>query len=310
MELSAKFTKKRLQTFLSVALMLVLCITFVKVQASVLDGVLPSVGCITDGNAEAYKTMTTTGNGTYFHTYGAPVFTWSEDGSSCTVAFKCSYEDDTLNADCSIASTPKKAAATDKDGSRTCTASVTVYGVTYTDTKTFAVKAPAKISLAASAYVYDGKSKKPAVTVKDSEGKKISSSNYTVTYSDNKKVGTASVTVTFDGKQYQGTLTKTFKIKPVATSLKKVTAKKTGFQATWVKKTAQITGYQIRYSTSSKFTAASTKSVKVEKNSTTSTKVTGLKSGKKYYVQIRTYKTVDGTNYYSEWSEASTVTTK
>ena len=38
--------------------------------------------------------------------------------------------------------------------------------------------------------------------------------------------------------------------------------------------------------------------------------LTGLTGGKKYYVRLRTYKTVGGTSYYSPWSKSVTVTTK
>jgi hypothetical protein len=78
--------------------------------------------------------------------------------------------------------------------------------------------------------------------------------------------------------------------------------------AKWNKQTT-VTGYQIQYSTSSNFSNA--KTVKVTKNSTTSKTVTGLKSGKKYYVKIRTYKTlkVNGKSktVYSSWSKATSI---
>lgn len=35
-----------------------------------------------------------------------------------------------------------------------------------------------------------------------------------------------------------------------------------------------------------------------------------LTAGKKYYVRIRTYKTVDGKKIYSGWSAIKTITTK
>ena len=35
-----------------------------------------------------------------------------------------------------------------------------------------------------------------------------------------------------------------------------------------------------------------------------------LKAKKKYYVQVRTYKTVSGKKYYSKWSKKKTVKTK
>ena len=75
---------------------------------------------------------------------------------------------------------------------------------------------------------------------------------------------------------------------------------------TWKKQTTQTTGYQIQYGTSSNFKNA--KTVTVSKNSTTKKTITGLKNGKKYYVRVRTYKTVKtghkSTKYYSAWSKS------
>ena len=80
----------------------------------------------------------------------------------------------------------------------------------------------------------------------------------------------------------------------------------------WNKQTTQTTGYQIQYSTSSKFKGA--KTVAVSKNKTTSTTVSKLLAKKKYYVRIRTYKTVKvngkSTKLYSSWSKAKTVKVK
>ncbi|MGN0522523.1 MAG: fibronectin type III domain-containing protein [Eubacterium sp.] len=167
---------------------------------------------------------------------------------------------------------------------------------------------PKTITLSATSYTYDGKVKKPTVTVKDSKGNKISSSNYTVSYSSGcKNVGTYTVTIKFKGN-YGGTVKKTFTIKPKATSISSVTAKSKGFTVKWKKLTTQTTGYQIQYSTSSKFTNA--KTVTVSKNSTTSKTISKLSAKKKYYVRVRTYKTVNGKKIYSAWSKAKTVTTK
>ena len=72
---------------------------------------------------------------------------------------------------------------------------------------------PKKIQLSRTSYTYNGKVKKPAVKVTDSNNKVISADNYTVTYSAGRKyVGTYRVTVRFKGN-YSGTVTKTFKIK-------------------------------------------------------------------------------------------------
>ena len=165
----------------------------------------------------------------------------------------------------------------------------------------------ASVTLSKKTYTYDGKAKTPAVTVKDANGNVIASTNYTVAYSNNKKVGTATVKVTGIGS-YTGTKSATFKINPKKTSISKIQATSKGFKVTWKKQATQTTGYQVRYSTSSKFTSATT--VKLSKNTTTSKSVTKLSANKKYYVQIRTYKTVGGKTFYSGWSSSVIVTTK
>ncbi len=94
-----------------------------------------------------------------------------------------------------------------------------------------------------------------------------------------------------------------------ATSITSLSAKDNGFTVKWKKKT-KITGYQIQYSTSSKFSMKSTKTVKIKKAKTASKKITDLKSSKKYYVRIRTYKIVKKKKSYSSWSKKKNVTTK
>jgi len=198
-----------------------------------------------------------------------------------------------------------KQATTSKNGTitNTCTSCKKV-----TKTTIYAAKA---VKLSKTSYTYDGKAKKPTVTVKDSKGKKISSKYYTVTYKDNKKVGTATVTVTFKGR-YKGKVTKTFTISPKGTSVSKVTASKKGFTVKWKTQKTQTTGYQIQYSTSKSF--KSSKTITVSKNTTVSKKVSGLKAKKKYYVRVRTFKKqkVNGKSktFYSAWSSAKSVTTK
>ena len=71
---------------------------------------------------------------------------------------------------------------------------------------------------------------------------------------------------------------------------------------------SKITGYQVRYSLKSSMASSKTKTVKGY--ATTSTKITNLKSKKTYYVQVRTYKTVNGKTYYSPWSAKKSVKTK
>lgn len=190
----------------------------------------------------------------------------------------------------------------------TAAAYATDYGNTFTALDQIkASSSTVKVTLSASSYTYDGKAKKPSVTVKDTKGKTIDKSNYSITYSDNKNVGTAKVKVTFKCN-YSGTISKTFKINPKKASLSSVSAQYKGFTVKWAKQATQTTGYQIQYSTDKNFKKGN-KTVTVSKNSTVSKTVTKLTAKKKYYVRIRTYKTVSGTKYYSGWSGSKSVTT-
>jgi hypothetical protein len=86
-------------------------------------------------------------------------------------------------------------------------------------------------------------------------------------------------------------------------------AKKKALKVNINKVSKQISGYQIQYSTSKTFKASKTKSKKVGRYKTFTT-IKNLKSGKKYYVRIRTYKTVSGKTYYSTWSTTKSKNTK
>lgn len=170
------------------------------------------------------------------------------------------------------------------------------------------IKKIKSINLSDIAYTYNGKAKKPSVTVKDSAGKKISSKYYTVTYAKGRKnVGTYKVTVTFKGN-YSGKKELTFKINPPKTTVSKVTAAKKSLKVAIAKKTTQVTGYEVQYATAKSFKGAKTKVVKSAK--TTSLTIKSLKAKKTYYVRVRTYKTVGGKKYYSAWSTAKSKKTK
>lgn len=170
------------------------------------------------------------------------------------------------------------------------------------------------ISLSETEFTFDNKAKKPKVTVKDSKGKALKEgTDYTLSYDKGrKKVGKYTVKITFKGN-YSGTVKKTFSIIPKGTVFKKLTPAKKAVVLEYKKQTKQTSGYQIRLSTSKKFTKKTTKTVTINKNKTTKKKVTKLKSKKKYYVQIRTYKTVKvngkNTKLYSDWSKVKTVKT-
>ena len=93
-----------------------------------------------------------------------------------------------------------------------------------------------------------------------------------------------------------------------STSLSKVSAGKKQFKATW-KAVAGVDGYEIRYATSTK-ALSKAKPVAIGGYKSTGKTVKKLKAKKKYFVQIRAYKTVNGKKQYSAWSKSKTVTTK
>ena len=175
---------------------------------------------------------------------------------------------------------------------------ITVKNVTKTaSTKTQTVKLGAK-SKESAKLTYKSDSKYVKV---DKKGKVTIAKNF---------VGKATITVTAaTTKTYKATTKQvTVTVNPAGvklTSVKNDKGKK--LKAYW-KKNTKVTGYQVQYSTSSKFKSAKTVTVKGYKN--TSTTITKLTKNKKYYVRVRTYKTVSKTNYYSGWSGAKSVTIK
>lgn len=162
--------------------------------------------------------------------------------------------------------------------------------------------------LAKEKYVFDGKEKKPAVTVTTvDEDRKLPASQYTVSYKNNKKVGKATVIIKFKGN-YKGKVTKSFTIVPKGTAFTRPTAKKKAVVLRWKKQSRQTSGYEIQYCARRDNEGA--KTVMVNKNTITSKKIKGLKSKKKYYFRIRTYKTVNGKKYCSAWSRKKAVKVK
>ena len=200
-------------------------------------------------------------------------------------------------------------ATTTKDGQsyKKCTVCGAVTG------KTVIAKA-SNIKLSKTAYTYNGKVQKPSVTVKDSKGKALKNgTDYKISYPKGmKNVGKYTVKVTLKGN-YSGSKSMTYNINPKGTSVSKVTAAKKGFKVTWKKQATQTTGYEVQYSTSSNFKKGN-KTVNITKNKTTSKSVSKLSAKKKYYVRVRTYKTVKvngkSVKLYSGWSKAKSVTTK
>ncbi|MDO4868842.1 MAG: fibronectin type III domain-containing protein [Bacillota bacterium] len=155
--------------------------------------------------------------------------------------------------------------------------------------------------------VYTGKAIKPAVTV-ILEGNQLAGADYTVSYKNNTKVGSAKVTISGQG-EYKGTISRSFKIIPKGTKIYKLSKGKKKMKVKWKKQAVQTTGYQIQYSPDEQL-QMDVKSVTVKKARTTSKTIKKLKSKTYYYVRIRTYKTVSGEKYYSQWSAVKKVKIK
>ncbi len=169
-----------------------------------------------------------------------------------------------------------------------------------TKTKKFTVK------LSTASYVYNGKYRKPTVKV-TAGGKSISSRYYTVKYTDNRGVGNAIVTVTGKGDYKGYTGTAVFKITMKKAVISGVKSNAAGELTVKVTGDAQADGYQIEVCSRKTFSGTIKKETL---RSGTSLTITGLESGRKYYIRIRSYKKVGTSNWYSEYSTVRTATVK
>jgi len=115
-------------------------------------------------------------------------------------------------------------------------------------------------------------------------------------------VGAGKSTIKAKMKHYSAS--KKVTAKPKGTTISKIIRGKGQLTVKWNKCQQQVTGYQIRYTTSTTFEHYKTATVKNYK--TTKLTLKKLKQGKKYYVKIRTFKTVNGVKYYSPWSKVKT----
>ena len=209
-----------------------------------------------------------------------------------------------------------------KNNKNAGTASVVIRGIgDYSGAaqKSFTIKkAVNKITAKNFVKTYSAKAQSFALGVKITNGTpKYVSSSKSVTVS---KTGTATVKAGFVGSavitvtapeyiNYSKTTKKiTIKVNPSKTAIVSAVSPAAGKMTVKWKKNSVGTGYQVQYSTSSAF--ATVKSAWISKNTSVSKTITGLAKGKKYYVRVRTIKTVSGVKYYSGWSEVKAVTIK
>lgn len=201
-----------------------------------------------------------------------------------------------------------KQATLSQDGTK----SLTCKNCRFVQNKAIPKIATAKLS--ATSYTYDGKAKKPTITVADSNGTKLAENiSYTVTGSkQGTKVNEYTVTLTFKGS-YSGTKDLTYKIVPKGNAITSLTSTaKNQITVKWSKQATETTGYVLYYAT--KEDLSDRKYVVIKNTSTLSQTVTGLTSNKKYYVAVRTIKDITSngktTRIYSTVSPRKTITVK
>ena len=185
-----------------------------------------------------------------------------------------------------------------------------------TATKEFTISPKAvtpSVILSPVRYVWNGKVKTPAVTVKNG-GASMAASQYSVSYAAGRKnVGTYATTAALHGN-FSGSNSATFTIVPKGATIVKPVAAKKAITVKWKKQAAKmsksrITGYQVQCSTNKKFkSGVKKKTVKGYKK--TAVKISRLKSKKTYYVRVRTYMKTGGKTYYSNWSKVKAVKVK
>lgn len=143
--------------------------------------------------------------------------------------------------------------------------------------------------------------------------KTVTTTKLTYTFKKLSKVTTYKVKVTayktIDKKAVYSTASTTITTStaPAAVTLSKVTAGSKSATASW-KKVSGASGYEVMYSTSSKF--SSSKTANVTKGSTVKQTIKKLTKGKKYYFKVRAYRTVDGKKIYGSWSAVKNVKVK
>ena len=163
------------------------------------------------------------------------------------------------------------------------------------------------VSLGATSYTYNGKVRKPSVTVKSPTGVKlVAGTDYSVKYASGRKaVGSYKVTVTGMGG-YEGSVSKSFTIVPKGCG--KLKAAKTSQTTTYKGKSYRV--YALSWSKVSGIDGYQVKRT-VDKSSTSTFKPSKTSEryawpkGKTVKVQVRTYKKAGSKKHYSAWKTIS-----
>ena len=146
-----------------------------------------------------------------------------------------------------------------------------------------------------------GKAITPKVTVRAAGKTLISGVDFTATYSNNKEIGKATVRITAKSNAFSGSKTASFKIVPARTSITTITRKTGGkVNVAWKKVSAsqKITRYQLRF----RISGTTNWSYRSLSPTASSRGLAKLKKGTIYQFQVRSWKTINRVQYFSDWS--------
>jgi len=169
------------------------------------------------------------------------------------------------------------------------------------------------VRLSKRKFVYNGKKQKPVLIIKDTNGKTVPSSQYTVSGNlADKGIGIYEITVIFEDKYSNNEPeTLTYKIVPAKS---KIIKKKAGKKKVTLK-AKKVKGQYVRYQFAVR--KAGTKKWKYYKSTKNTKTIKKLKSKKKYQVKVRAYAASRGAmnDYwekpvYGSWSKVTTVKIK
>jgi uncharacterized protein YjdB len=142
---------------------------------------------------------------------------------------------------------------------------------------------------------------------------KTITSGSTVTYTD-KKANTNGTKYTYKvvAKATTGTSTlsrslTTYRV--ARNAISSLASRAAGKMTVKWKRNSKANGYQVQYSKSKSFSSGN-KTLTITKNTLINKTIGSLTKGKKYYVRVRSFKTVGGKKYYSAWSAVKAVTVK
>ena len=171
---------------------------------------------------------------------------------------------------------------------------------------------------------YNGKVRKPKITVKDGNGKKIAESKYKISYVNKKgklvkkpwgkAINSYEVIVEMkDKKKYMDSNGASYDIRPKGTSIESLKAGKNTITVKWKEQTKNTSGYRFEIYKNNKFNDNNMVACETIYNNKTTSKKSGcwFESNRTYYVRVCTVTRLkDGGEVYSGWSEVKSVKVK